>query len=84
MKNGLDRARNAVITQITCLETLAQAKTQGVDEDGFSGPCLAGQDIKPGGQFERNLFDDAEILYRQGLKHGGNTKKTEKGHSLFT
>ena len=51
---------------------LAEEEADGVDEDGFSGPGLSGQDREPVGELEGQVLDGGEVPDPQELDHAAS------------
>ena len=50
-------------------DTLAQHRTDGINDDGFTSAGLTGQDIQSGLELNIRFFDDGNILNMQFVQH---------------
>ena len=48
---------------------LCENCTDRVDENGFSRAGFSGQDIQPGAELHRNLFEQGKIPYAEAMQH---------------
>ena len=50
-------------------QPISQQRADGVDQDGFAGARLAGDDIETGLPLDLEVIDDREVAYREAAQH---------------
>ena len=68
-EGGGDAALRGAVAQQFGVIAFAERQAERVEQDGFTRARLAGEHAQAGGEFQRSLFHQRNVLYAQIVQH---------------